>query len=156
MIVALKGIVKVTAKGHKYYYAWREGLRLRGEPGTPEFVASYNEAIANLRTPDTGRFHSLVTLYKDSDAFRGLAATTKNTWLPWLDRIADYFGVLRIANLTGLRKFVLSSSSGTNSTNERREQRTTRCKCCHAFVRSPSRNPSLRRTHARGSSASTA
>ena len=31
--VELKGIAKVTAKGRTYYYAWRGGPRLRGEPG---------------------------------------------------------------------------------------------------------------------------
>ena len=43
--VDLKGIAKVTAKGHTYWYAWRGGPRLRGKPGTPEFIASYNETI---------------------------------------------------------------------------------------------------------------
>jgi hypothetical protein len=31
----------------KYYYAWRGGPLLRGEPGTPEFQASYNEAVTS-------------------------------------------------------------------------------------------------------------
>jgi hypothetical protein len=56
--VNLKGIAKVTAKGRTYWYAWRGGPRLRGEPGSAEFVQSYNEAIENRRTPDDGRFHS--------------------------------------------------------------------------------------------------
>ena len=64
--VDLKGIAKVTAKGRTYYYAWRGGPRLRGEPGSPEFMASYNEAIENRRTPDPGRFKSLVVLYRAS------------------------------------------------------------------------------------------
>jgi hypothetical protein len=33
-----------------YYYAWRGGPRLQGRPGTPEFHASYNEAITNQTT----------------------------------------------------------------------------------------------------------
>jgi integrase len=93
----LKGIAKVTAKGHTYYYAWRGGPRLRGEPGSAEFVASYNEAIEERRTPDTNRFRSVVTLYKASDDYKTLAETTKRSWSPWLDRIVDYFGSLRIA-----------------------------------------------------------
>jgi integrase len=104
MRVTLKGVAKVTAKGHTYYYAWRSGPRLRGEPGSPEFVASYNEAIANLRTPDTGRFHALITLYKDGDAYRSLAASTKKEWVRWLDRIADYFGELRIVQFDRTEK----------------------------------------------------
>ncbi len=43
--VDLKGIAKASAKGRIYYYAWRGGPRLRGEPGSPDFMASYNEAI---------------------------------------------------------------------------------------------------------------
>jgi hypothetical protein len=50
----LKGIKKVRSKGHIYYYAWRGGPPLRGEPGSPEFLASYNEAIENRRASRRG------------------------------------------------------------------------------------------------------
>jgi integrase len=95
--VELKGIHTVKSNGTTYYYAWRGGPRLRGEPGTPAFHNSYNEAIAELRTPDTGKFKSLVTLYKASNDYKKLAESTRKAWAPWLDRIADYFGELRIA-----------------------------------------------------------
>ncbi len=95
--VELKGIAKVKAKGQVYYYAWRRGPRLRGEPGSPEFMASYNEAIENRRTPDTSRFRSLVTLYKASGDYKKLADSTKRNWASWLDRIGEHFGDLRIA-----------------------------------------------------------
>jgi integrase len=94
--VELKGIAKVKAKGQTYYYAWRKGPRLRGEPGSPEFMASYNEAIESRRTPDTARFRSLVTLYKAGD-YKTLADSTKRNWSPWLDRIGQHFGDLSIA-----------------------------------------------------------
>lgn len=68
--VDLKGIAKVNAKGHTYYYAWRGGPRLRGEPGSPEFMASYNEAIESRRTPDSGRFKSLVVSFRASPTTR--------------------------------------------------------------------------------------
>jgi integrase len=95
--VDLKGIAKVTAKGRTYYYAWRGGPRLRGEPGSTEFLASYHEAHENRRVPDTGRFRSLVVLYRASADYKKLAASTAFNWSPWLDRIAEYFGELRIA-----------------------------------------------------------
>ncbi len=95
--VDLKGIAKVTAKGRTYYYGWRGGPRLRGEPGSPEFHASYNEAIESRRTPEPGRFKSLIVLYKAGADYKKLAASTVKNWAPWLDRIADYFGELRIA-----------------------------------------------------------
>jgi hypothetical protein len=95
--VDVKGIAKVTARGRTYWYAWRGGPRLRGEPGSPEFMASYNAAIEERRTPDKTRFKSVVVLYKASDDFKTLADTTKRNWATWLDRISDYFGDLHIA-----------------------------------------------------------
>jgi hypothetical protein len=86
--IDLKGIAKVTAKGRTYYYAWRGGPRLRGEPGSPQFVASYNQAVEDRRAPDQSRFKSVVGLYKASEDYRALAETTKRKWGPWLDRIA--------------------------------------------------------------------
>src|SRR4051812_16218627 len=97
MRVKLKGITKVTAKGRTYYYAWRGGPRLRGEPGSAEFMASYNEAVESRRTSEPGRFKSLVIAYRASADYKNLAESTRKNWTPWLDRIADYFGDLRIA-----------------------------------------------------------
>jgi integrase len=94
--VDLKGIAKVTAKGHTYYYAWRGGPRLRGKPGSPEFIDSFNEACEERRTKDDGRFRSLVVAYRASDPYKGLANSTKRNWGPWLDRLADHFGELRV------------------------------------------------------------
>ena len=93
----LKGLHKVKSKGRIYWYAWRGGPRLAGEPGTPEFVASYNEAAASRTIPDHNRFASLVVLYRASSDYRKLADSTKRQWSPWLDRIAEHFGELRIA-----------------------------------------------------------
>jgi integrase len=95
--VELKGLAKVTAKGRVYWYAWRGGPRLRGEPGSPEFIASYNEAVEQRRAPDTSRFRGVVTAYKASDEYAKLAESTHNIWGRWLDRIADHFGDLRVA-----------------------------------------------------------
>src|SRR5580704_4545667 len=97
MRVELRGIAKVTAKGRTYYYAWRGGPRLRGKPGSLEFNASYNEAIESRHTPEPGRFKSLVVRYRASNDYKKLADSTRKNWSPWLDRIADYFGQLRIA-----------------------------------------------------------
>ena len=50
MRIRLRGINSYTAKladgtSKTYWYAWKGGPRLIGEPGTPEFIASYNEAL---------------------------------------------------------------------------------------------------------------
>ena len=63
----------------------------------PEFITSYNEAIASRQSPDAGRFRSLISLYRASADYQKLAASTKKNWGPWLDRIADHFGELSIA-----------------------------------------------------------
>ena len=94
--VELKGIAKVEAKGRTYWYAWRGGPRLRGEPGSPEFVASYNDAVEQHRTPDKSRFRFVVSDYKSSADYRKLAESTREQWGKWLDRIGTYFGELRI------------------------------------------------------------
>jgi integrase len=94
--IDLKGITKVRSKGRVYYYAWRGGPRLNGKPGSPEFIASYNEASENLKAADSNKFHSLVVAYKKNE-FKALAESTKRNWSPWLDRIDDLFGRLSIA-----------------------------------------------------------
>ena len=95
--VELRGIAKVKAKGRTYYYAWRGGPRLRGEPGSAEFMASFNEAIESLRLPEPGKFRSVVVAYKASAEYTKLADSTRKNWAPWLDHIASHFGDLRIA-----------------------------------------------------------
>ena len=94
--IDLKGIAKVSAKGRDYYYAWRGGPRLSGAPGSLEFIASYQEAYENRHSKDDGRFRALVTIYK-AKAFGKLAESTRKNWSPWLDRIVDHFGDLRVA-----------------------------------------------------------
>lgn len=97
MKVDLRGIATVRAKGRTYHYAWRGGPRLRGEPGSPEFMAFFNEAIENRRTPDKSRFRFVVTDYKGSGEYKKLAESTRSQWGKWLDRISDCFGDLRVA-----------------------------------------------------------
>ena len=68
--VKLKGVHKVTAKGRTYFYAWRGGPRLPGEPGSPEFI----EALAAAQGCD---FHAPLrssdTLEAARAAIRGVA-----------------------------------------------------------------------------------
>jgi integrase len=82
MRVRLRGINSHTAKladgtMRTHWYAWKGGPRLWGEPGTPEFIASYNEAAAQkIKTP-AGRLLSLVIAYQASEDFRQLAPRTR-------------------------------------------------------------------------------
>src|SRR5215467_1095952 len=66
MRVRLKGINSITKKladgtRRTYWYAWKGGPPLRGEPGTPEFVASYNEAVARKVVTPQGTLTSTLT-----------------------------------------------------------------------------------------------
>jgi integrase len=95
--IDLKGIKRKKAKGHVYWYAWEGGPRLRGEKGSPEFIASFIEAVESHRAPDTSRFRFIVADYKSSADYRKLADSTRAEWAKWLDRIGEYFGDLSIA-----------------------------------------------------------
>lgn len=96
VMVELKGLHIVKAKGREYIYAWRGGPRVKGVPGTPEFQANYNRAVEEHRAPDNNKFHTIVIAYKASKDYEGLADTTKRNWARWLDRIRDHFGDLSI------------------------------------------------------------
>ena len=82
MRVDLKGIHSVrkrltTGVVVTYYYAWRGGPRLRGEPGSPEFLLSYQAAHAGRRKPNPTLFHSLIVGYRESADFARLGERTK-------------------------------------------------------------------------------
>ncbi|HWK13238.1 MAG TPA: site-specific integrase [Rhizobiaceae bacterium] len=99
VMVELKGLHTVKAKGRVYYYAWRGGPRIQTEaaPGTPDFMRAYNQAIEDHRAPDPDRFRAVVKTYRKSPDYLKLATSTQRNWSRWLDRIEDHFGELRIA-----------------------------------------------------------
>jgi hypothetical protein len=67
------GITKI------YWYAWKGGPRILGKYGTPEFIASYNEAIARrLLTPE-GKLQFLIQGYQASQNFLQLNARAATT-----------------------------------------------------------------------------
>lgn len=97
MRMRLKGINRVRkrlADGREvtYYYAWKGGPRLQGEPGSPEFIASYNEAVAARRRPPAGVLLSVLRAYEESADFRQLADTTRRGYIAHLKRIEREFG----------------------------------------------------------------
>jgi integrase len=92
----LRGVYRIKSKGKVYYYLGRGGPRLEGEPGTPEFLRSYEEARSPQHSLDKRKLSTWVVLYKASPEFQELAERTKKEWLPWLDKITDQFGALSI------------------------------------------------------------
>jgi integrase len=71
-----------------YWYAWKGGPRLEGRPGSPEFVASYNAAVADRKAPRNDTLAGLVTLYKSKPEYLNLRDSTKKQWSRWLDKIS--------------------------------------------------------------------
>ena len=76
MLVRLSHVKRTTVhKGGRtyvYYYHRGTGKRIKGQPGTPEFVASYAEAAKPEQT-DIGTFSALITGYVTSPEFGKLA-----------------------------------------------------------------------------------
>lgn len=99
MRVSLPGIHKVWGNGKPYYYAWRGGPRLVGEPGSPQFIASYHTAHSTRRSPDRKIFHSIIARFRVSTAFTGIAPRTRADYLKHIAKIEIAFGDLPIAAL---------------------------------------------------------
>lgn len=104
--VELKGLHRVRVKlasgvTKTYYYAWRGGPRLEGEPGTPEFVQSYL-AITRPR----GRISSqdtvlgLLQRFQKASEFTGLAEKTRRDYVAHIKKIETMFGSMAIAALS--------------------------------------------------------
>src|SRR5215469_11703608 len=86
-----------------YYYAWKGGPPLHGVLGSPEFIASYNEAVARKLTPPAGLLLSLLKQYQDSEDFRMLADSTRRSYVPLLTRIEKDLGDFPLAALSDRR-----------------------------------------------------
>jgi integrase len=102
--VELKGVHAVQTKladgtRRTYYYAWRGGPRLKGEPGSPEFLASYREAHEGRKTASTGLMTSLVAEFRASHEFKKLSEHSKRAYQAYLNLIADDFGDLPLEAL---------------------------------------------------------
>jgi integrase len=108
MRIRLKGINSVTktlADGTRrtYWYAWKGGPPLRGEPGTPEFTASYNEACARKVTPPRGTLLSVLQGYQASEDFLGLAPRSRSDYVGKIKIIEKAFGDFPLAAMTDHR-----------------------------------------------------
>jgi integrase len=96
--VRLKGInskTKRLADGSikTYYWAWKGGPPLRGDPGTPEFIASYNAAVAQKVAPPTGVLLALLFRFQESGEFLyGISERTRRDYLKQIKRIERAFG----------------------------------------------------------------
>ena len=97
--------------------------------GTPNSSPPTTRRSPDRQPPDTGRFRSLVTLYKASADYQKLADSTKRNWGPWLDRIADHFGELRIAQFDPPRRSGRSYGGGAPHIAEKPRAADYGCRC---------------------------
>jgi integrase len=110
MRVRLKGIHPATVKladgtRKTYWYAWKgKGApRLRGEPGSPEFIASYNEAVATKIAAPEGRLLRLLQEYQRSQNFLGLRDRTRDDYIDQIKKIEVEFSDMPIKALADRR-----------------------------------------------------
>ncbi len=108
MRVHLKGINRITKKlasGQTvtYFYAWKGGPRLEGTPGSPEFHASYNAAVASRRAAPKDQLRAILDKFERSSDFLDLADKTRKDYKKHIRAIEDEFGDLPIAALEDRR-----------------------------------------------------
>jgi integrase len=109
MRIQLKGINSITKKladgtRRTYWYAWKGGPPLRGEPGTPEFVASYNEAVSRKVAPPSGVLLALLLRFQESAEFQfGISPRTRRDYIKQIKRIERAFGDFPLKGLTDPR-----------------------------------------------------
>jgi integrase len=101
MRVQIRGIhttYKKLANGEtkKYYYVGKGGPRIDAEPGTPEFLRLYGEAV-ELKRPNIGTMRSLIDYFLDSDEFKGGSIHSKRSYRRYLRLIDAKFGTMPIA-----------------------------------------------------------
>jgi len=99
VMVNLKGVQKVRAGGRVYYYAWRGGPRLEGEPGSPDFLRQFQDAHRARKQVVNGTFLAILTAYRASPEFTRLGAHTQRSYRPHLDALQTRFGSLPAAAL---------------------------------------------------------
>lgn len=104
MKVNLKGINwsnKRLADGtmQTYWYAWRGGPKLPGNPGDAEFMAAYNAAITQRHAPNAGTLQTIIDGYQQSDDFRSLADRTRSDYIAKIKLIEAEYGTLPLRAL---------------------------------------------------------
>lgn len=108
MRVRLKGlnpVKKRLADGRQvtYYYAWKGGPRLEGSPGSAEFIASYNAAVATKRVKGKGTVAEILDAFESSADFQNLAVRSQTDYKKHLRAIAAEFGDFPLSAMTDRR-----------------------------------------------------
>lgn len=108
MRIKLKGLntVRVNRKDGSvatYHYAWKGGPRVEGVLGSPEFMANYTAALADLRRKPSDTLVALLDAYESSSEFLALAPRTQTDYKKHLRAIANEYGAFPISGLSDKR-----------------------------------------------------
>jgi integrase len=92
VIVRVKGVKRVRAKGRVYYYDRQSGRRITASYGTPEFFREIEQLRGNApaRKAVPGTLGGLIQAYRASPEFVGLAPRTRSDY----QRIFDYLAAI--------------------------------------------------------------
>lgn len=106
--VRLKGLNRTTKKlasGREvtYYYLGKGGPRLDGEPGSPEFIASYHAALEAQRLTPKDTLQSVIDAFQSSSDFTSLAVKTRGDYKKHFKHIEAEFGDFPIKALVDRR-----------------------------------------------------
>jgi hypothetical protein len=100
-LVDKKKLADGTSK--TYWYAWKGGPRIGAEPGSPEFMRLYNEAVASYSKKSSETFSSLVDYFKDCSEYKDLGDKSKRAYDGYLKFIEVKFGSMPIGALEDKR-----------------------------------------------------
>lgn len=109
MRVRLKGINRVNKKladgtTRTYWYAWKGGPPLKGKPGSPEFVASFNAAAATKVQQPAGTLLAILFKFQESAEFQfKISERTRSDYIKQIKRIEREFGDFPIKGLADPR-----------------------------------------------------
>jgi integrase len=109
MRVTLRGINSITKRladgtTRTYWYAWKGGPSLRGEPGTAEFVANYNAAVARKVVAPEGTLQSLIDYFQTTTEFtKDIADRTRSDYVKQIKIIEQKFSDFPLAALADRR-----------------------------------------------------
>lgn len=104
MRVRLRGVNRVTktlADGstRTYWYAWKGGPALKGEPGSPEFIASFEEAASRRSMGPEGKLLSVLNRFQAASDFESLAPRTRADYKKHIKAIEVEFADLPLSSL---------------------------------------------------------
>jgi integrase len=111
MRVRLKGINQARKKladgtVKRYWYAWRgKGAPvLEGEPGTPEFIASYNAAVASRKPQRDKTLQGLINYFQTTTEFaHGISERTRSDYIKQIAIIEKAWGDFPVSGLSDKR-----------------------------------------------------